>query len=68
MGRSKLAFLQALKTFLDDPAITDRVVLIFNEAQGLSDETLEELRLLSNSRPHHRHALQIILVGQPEPR
>ncbi|HEY2105377.1 MAG TPA: AAA family ATPase [Candidatus Binataceae bacterium] len=66
VGKGKLAALQALKTFVSDPESTDRVILIFDEAQGLSDETLEELRLLSNSRPPQRHALQIILVGQPE--
>ena len=65
-GKGKLAILQALKTFLADPTNTDSLVLMFDEAQGLSDETLEELRLLSNSRPPHRPALQIILVGQPE--
>ena len=42
------------------------MILIVDEAQGLSDEILEELRLLSDSRPPQRHALQIILVGQPE--
>jgi type II secretory pathway predicted ATPase ExeA len=66
IGKGKLASLHALRTFLGDPENTDRVILIFDEAQGLSDETLEELRLLSNSRPPQRHALQIILVGQPE--
>jgi type II secretory pathway predicted ATPase ExeA len=66
VGKGKLASLQALRTFVADPASTDRVILIFDEAQGLSDETLEELRLLSNSRPPQRHVLQIILVGQPE--
>jgi type II secretory pathway predicted ATPase ExeA len=65
-GRGKLAVLQAFKTFLADPINTDRVVLLFDEAQGLSDETLEELRLLFNSNPAHRNALQIILVGQHE--
>jgi general secretion pathway protein A len=52
--------------FLADPASTVRVVLIFDEAQRLSDETLEELRLLSDSRLPQRHALQIVLVGRPE--
>ena len=66
VGKGKLASLQALKTFVGDPEGTDRVILIFDEAQELSDETLEQLRLLSNSRPPQRHALQIILVGQPE--
>jgi general secretion pathway protein A len=65
IGKGKLAILQALKTFLMDPE-SDRVVLIFDEAQGLSDEILEELRLLSNSRPNTRQSLQIVLVGQPE--
>jgi general secretion pathway protein A len=64
-GSDKLASLQALKTFVADTASTNTVILVFDEAQGLSDETLEELRLLSNSRAP-RHALQIILVGQPE--
>ncbi len=66
VGKGKLAHLQAIKTFIADPASKARVILIFDEAQGLSDETLEELRLLSNSRPPQRHALQIIFVGQPE--
>ncbi len=65
-GRGKPAILQALKTFLADATTTDSVVLMFDEAQGLSDETLEELRLLSNSRPPHRPTLQIIMVGQHE--
>jgi type II secretory pathway predicted ATPase ExeA len=65
IGKGKLAILQALKTFLMDPE-SDRVVLIFDEAQGLSDEILEELRLLSNSRPNTCQSLQIVLVGQPE--
>jgi type II secretory pathway predicted ATPase ExeA len=62
----KLAILQSLKTFLMDPDPGDRVVLIFDEAQGLSDEILEELRLLSNSRTKFAQSLQIVLVGQPE--
>ena len=65
-GKGKFARLQAIKTFIADPASKDRVILIFDEAQGLSDETLEELRLLSNSRPPQRNALQIVFVGQPE--
>ena len=66
VGKGKRAALQALRTFVGDPASSDRVILIFDEAQGLSNKILEELRLLSNSRPPQRHALQIILVGQPE--
>jgi general secretion pathway protein A len=40
-----------------------RVVVVIDEAQQLSDEALEEFRLLSNSSPER---LQLMLVGQPE--
>lgn len=66
VGKDRVALLHALETFLADPSLTDSVVMIFDEAQGLSDEVLEEVRLLSNQRPRRRNALQIILVGQPE--
>src|SRR5580700_6272352 len=66
VGKGKLAILQSLKTFLMDPDPGDRVVLIFDEAQGLSDEILEELRLLSNFKTEAGLSLQIVLVGQPE--
>jgi type II secretory pathway predicted ATPase ExeA len=41
-----------------------RVILIIDEAQGLSPELLEELRLLSNLQYESRLMLQIFLVGQ----
>jgi len=41
-----------------------RVILIVDEAQGLSVETLEELRLFSNLQHNAKLLLQIILVGQ----
>jgi type II secretory pathway predicted ATPase ExeA len=43
-----------------------RVALIIDEAQNLSAETLEQLRMLSNVNAEADHLLQIILVGQPE--
>jgi type II secretory pathway predicted ATPase ExeA len=43
-----------------------RTLLIFDEAQNLSLQTLEELRLLSNMNSEEDVALQILLVGQPE--
>jgi general secretion pathway protein A len=43
-----------------------QVLLIIDEAQNLSDATLEEIRMLSNFQSDHRLLLQIILVGQPE--
>jgi general secretion pathway protein A len=41
-------------------------VLIIDEAHQLSDETLEEVRLLSNLETTDDKLLQIVLVGQPE--
>jgi len=43
-----------------------RTLLIFDEAQNLSVEVLEELRLLSNVNSEKDLILQILLVGQPE--
>lgn len=43
-----------------------RVVLIIDEAQNLSPETMEEIRMLSNLEAEKHHLLQMILVGQPE--
>jgi general secretion pathway protein A len=41
-------------------------VLIIDEAQNLSAEVLEQLRLLTNLETNERKLLQIILIGQPE--
>jgi len=41
-------------------------VLIIDEAQNLSAEVLEQLRLLTNLETRERKLLQIILIGQPE--
>jgi len=41
-------------------------VLIIDEAQNLSAEVLEQLRLLTNLETNRRKLLQIILIGQPE--
>ena len=43
-----------------------RCVLIIDEAQNLSEEALEQLRMLSNVNSEADHLLQLILVGQPE--
>ncbi|HET6468681.1 MAG TPA: AAA family ATPase, partial [Geminicoccaceae bacterium] len=43
-----------------------RCVLIIDEAQNLSEEALEQLRMLSNINSEADHLLQLILVGQPE--
>jgi type II secretory pathway predicted ATPase ExeA len=58
---------QALQAFLiDSYAKGHRVVLIIDEAQNLSVEGLEELRMLTNINAGKDELLQLILVGQPE--
>jgi general secretion pathway protein A len=42
------------------------VVLIVDEAQNLTNDTMEEIRMLSNIETEKHHLIQIILVGQPE--
>lgn len=56
-----------LKDFLLEQYKKQHVVaLLVDEAQHLSDEVLEELRLLSNLETNEDKLLQIVLVGQPE--
>lgn len=43
-----------------------RVILIFDEAQNLSRESLEELRMFTNINSGKDELLQLVLVGQPE--
>jgi general secretion pathway protein A len=47
-------------------AAGERVVLIVDEAQNLTNDTMEEIRMLSNIETEKHHLIQIILVGQPE--
>lgn len=51
---------------IDEYAQKRRTVLIIDEAQNLSIETLEELRMLSNINADKNQVLQLVLVGQPE--
>ncbi len=43
-----------------------RVVLIFDEAQNLSEGSLEELRMLTNINSNKDELIQLVLVGQEE--
>ena len=43
-----------------------RVLLIIDEAQGLSPDTLEQVRLLSNLETETDKLIQILMLGQPE--
>jgi len=65
-GRSRLADLEAFNRFLCALPASERVVIIIDEAHDLSDETMEQLRLLSNSGEHEKKQLHFVFVGQPE--
>jgi general secretion pathway protein A len=57
----------ALNAFLlREHAAGRQCVLVIDEAQNLSPELLEQLRLLTNLETSERKLLQIVLVGQPE--
>lgn len=64
---SYVQMFQTLQDFLlAEYAAGRRVILIFDEAQNLSFEGLEELRMLTNVNSHKDVLVQLILVGQPE--
>ncbi len=64
---TKAEYLLALNHWLIDRlAKNQSTVLIVDEAQNLSPEMLEEVRLLSNLETPKSKLLQIMLVGQPE--
>ncbi|MCG6909957.1 MAG: AAA family ATPase [Deltaproteobacteria bacterium] len=61
------ALVDALNAYLMQMKADGRkVILIIDEAQNLSVEVLEQLRLLSNLETTRSKLIQIILVGQPE--
>ena len=63
----RLYYLAALNEFvLDQVNQGNDVVVIIDEAQNLSIELLEQIRLLSNLETDHQKLMQIILMGQPE--
>ncbi|UZJ45970.1 AAA family ATPase [Marinimicrobium sp. C6131] len=51
---------------LDNHGRGRKTVLLIDEAQSLSAEALEQIRLLTNLETHTEKLLNIILVGQPE--
>ncbi|MDP3297018.1 MAG: AAA family ATPase [Thermodesulfovibrionia bacterium] len=66
-NRNKNEIIKALRDFMIKKSIEDkRIVIVVDEAQNLPDETLEELRLLSNLETDKDKLIQIILTGQPE--
>src|SRR5277367_2846867 len=66
-GDSDIAVYDALvDSFVREYGNGRRTLLILDEAQNLSIDALEELRLLSNVNSERDLILQILLVGQPE--
>ncbi|MBC8549569.1 MAG: AAA family ATPase [Nitrospira sp.] len=66
-GKGKARLLGDLNDFLIDQYAREvQSVLLIDEAQNLSPELLEEVRLLSNLETDKAKLLRIILVGQPE--
>ncbi|KFN48178.1 ExeA family protein [Arenimonas metalli] len=64
---SQKALVDALNAYLLEAYAQGlRVVLIIDEAQNLSVEALEQVRLLTNLETDTQKLLQIILLGQPE--
>lgn len=66
-GKNKAEMMLTLNEFLLAQYRNNlNTILIIDEAQNLSPEVLEELRMLSNLETRDRKLLQIMLVGQPE--
>ncbi len=66
-GLDKASTLKSIENFLHAEARTGRrCLLVVDEAQNLSIDALEELRMLSNFQLGSSALLQIFLLGQPE--
>ena len=65
--RTKRRYIDALNAFLmDNYRAGKNAVVLIDEAQNLSRNVLEQIRMLSNLETETEKLLQIILVGQPE--
>jgi general secretion pathway protein A len=66
-GKDKISLMRQLNDFLvEQYAAGKQPILIVDEAQNLSADLLEEVRMLSNLESAQGKLLQIMLVGQPE--
>ncbi len=65
--KSKKDHIDALNCFLlDNFSKGGNAVLLIDEAQNLSHDALEQIRMLSNLETEREKLIQIVLVGQPE--
>ena len=66
-GKDRLETMATLNGFLlKQTAAGKETVLIVDEAQNLTEDLLEQVRLISNIETDDRKLLQIVLMGQPE--
>ena len=66
-GSSYVEMHRQLETYLiEQYADGHRVVIIFDEAQNLDRDSLEQVRMLTNINADDNELVQLILVGQPE--
>jgi general secretion pathway protein A len=66
-GENRLSLMGRISDYAVRQSAAGHVVsLIIDDAQNLSDEVLEEVRLLSNLETHTDKLLQLVLVGRPE--
>jgi general secretion pathway protein A len=66
-GRDRLVYIETLNEFLLKKNQEDiNVALLIDEAQDLSPQVMEQVRLLSNLETDQQKLIQIVLCGQPE--
>lgn len=67
IGSSKRVLIEKISSFLTSNYQKGRrAILMIDEAQHLSDEVIEQVRLLTNIETDNQKLLQVILIGQPE--
>jgi general secretion pathway protein A len=66
-SQNRFTLMARLNDYLIEQFKKDHIVaILIDEAQDLSDELLEEIRLLSNLETDNNRLIQIVLMGQPE--
>lgn len=66
-GRDRLAYIEKLNEFLlERNREGTNVALVIDEAQDLTPEVMEQVRLLSNLETDQQKLIQIVMCGQPE--
>ena len=65
--KNKNEIIKAFRDFMIEKSSEGRrIIIIIDEAQNVPEDTLEELRLLSNLETDKEKLLQVVMIGQPE--